>query len=248
MSLFRKNKQLTPSIKKQIFDCGADIRKDKWFDVFSASLGKIMANQTACLEYVVKGQDWNIDLDAGIISFGKDNYPLQFIGSESTSSNSWLWGWENINHFPDKVIELAQKTKATGEAWGLEPLTTAKFELSDVFNGHRVSIVTCAINDKNLCYYRCPHSNGAIFVAFSDIPDIVFRPLDIHNFISRAMECVQGFRVDHKIFIQSFLYQNDTPFEWDKLSIIAHFKQNLRIDFEQVDEFLRISKMKTLNT
>ena len=49
-----------------------------WNEIFSANLGKIMAIQIACAEYVVKNRDWNIDFDRGIISFGKDEYPLQF--------------------------------------------------------------------------------------------------------------------------------------------------------------------------
>lgn len=242
----KKEKSSSVVVKKQLFDCGVEIHKDNWFEVFSASLGKIMTNQKACAEFVVRGQNWNVDFKTGMISFGKDNYPLQFIGSESTSSNSWLWGWDNINHFPDKVIELANQTKKLGEAWGLDALTTAKFELSNVFNGHRMSVVTCAISDENLCYYRGPHSNGAIFVAFSNIPNVVFAPLELPLFVSTAMECIQTFHVDHNIFIQSFLYQNNTPYEWDNQTIIAHFKQDLRIEFEQVDEFLRISHMKSI--
>ena len=246
MGFFKKDTQ-PMSGKKPLFDFGMNIRKDSWFEVFSACLGKTIANQQACSELVVKGQNWNANLSAGIISFGKDQYPLQFIGSESTSSNSWLWGWENINHFPDSIIELANQTKRTGETMGLEALTTAKFELSDTFNGHNLSIVTCAISDKNLCYYKGPHSNGAIFVAFSKVPPKVFEPVDIHRFISIAMECIQKYHVDHRIFIQSFLFQNGTTYEIDGQTIIAHFKQDLRIEFEQIEEFQRIKNMKSNN-
>ena len=88
---------------------------DKWNDVFSANLGKIMAIQTACAKYVVKNRDWNVDFDKGIIAFGNDEYPLQFLGSEANSSNTWLWAWENINGFDDKIISLAREIKAKGE-------------------------------------------------------------------------------------------------------------------------------------
>ncbi len=47
----------------------------------------------------------------GVILFAGQKYPLQFIGSEATSSNTWLWGWENINGFPEKIIQAAMRTR-----------------------------------------------------------------------------------------------------------------------------------------
>lgn len=243
---FKKKEKLEAINKKNICNFGIDIRKNNWYEVFSASLGKITATQYACSELVVKGQNWNIDFRTAIISFGIDNYPLQFIGTESTVSNSWLWGWDNVNNFPDKIIELANSTKDVGEEWSLDSLTTNTFELTDNFSGHNLSIVTCAISDDNICYYRCPHSNGAVFVAFSNIPNDVFLPIDIHRFMKITLECIDKFHIDHKIFIQSFLHQNNTPYRWENLSIIASFGQDLHIDFEQSGEFLRISNMKNL--
>ena len=120
---------------------------DKWNDVFSANLGKIMAIQTACAKYVVKNRDWNVDFDKGIIAFGNDEYPLQFLGSEANSSNTWLWAWENINGFDDKIISLAREIKAKGEKLNLEALTTAEIEITDELNGHILSIVACGLAD-----------------------------------------------------------------------------------------------------
>ena len=33
---------------------------NKWNEIFSANLGKIMAIQTACAKYVVKNRNWNV--------------------------------------------------------------------------------------------------------------------------------------------------------------------------------------------
>ena len=88
--------------------------------------------QNACGALVVQNENWNIDLGRGVIFFGMREYPIQFIGSESKSSGTWLWGWENINHFPDEIIRLANETKACGEEWHLEALTAAEFDLNDI--------------------------------------------------------------------------------------------------------------------
>ena len=79
-----------------------------------------------------------------------------------------------------EIIQVATHAKVVGERWNLEPLTTAEFTLDDTFNGHNLSIVTCGLVDK-YCYYRGPHSGGAIFVAFSGVPIVCLPPSMFKN-------------------------------------------------------------------
>ena len=213
-----------------------------WNEIFSANLGKIMAIQTACAKYVVKNRDWNVDFDRGIISFGNDEYPLQFLGSEANSSNTWLWAWENISEFDDKIISLAREIKAKGEKLNLEALTTAEINISDELNGHTLSIVACSLADKNYCYYRDPYSDGAIFVAFDGVDERVFAPINAKDFADIVVNSIQQFPLNHKLFIESFLSWNKTKCEWKKNTLIADFEnsQKLEIDFEEKTELARI--------
>ena len=213
-----------------------------WNEIFSANLGKIMAIQIACAEHVVKNRDWNVDFDRGIISFGNDEYPLQFLGSEATSSNTWLWAWENISEFDDKIISLAREIKAKGEKLNLEALTTAEINISDELNGHTLSIVACSLADKNYCYYRDPYSDGAIFVAFDGVDERVFAPINAKDFADIVVNSIQQFPLNHKLFIESFLSWNKTKCEWKKNTLIADFEnsQKLEIDFEEKTELARI--------
>ena len=213
-----------------------------WNEIFSANLGKIMAIQIACAEYVVKNRDWNIDFDRGIISFGNDEYPLQFLGSEATSSNTWLWAWENINEFDDKIISLAREIKAKGEKLNLEALTTAEIDISDELNGHTLSIVACGLADKNYCYYYGPHSGGAILVAFDGVDEKVFTPVDAKDFADIVVRCIQQFPLNHKLFVESFLEWNKTKYKWKENTFIADFEnsEKLEIDFEEKSELARI--------
>ena len=213
-----------------------------WNEIFSANLGKIMAIQIACAEYVVKNRDWNIDFDRGIISFGKDEYSLQFLGSEATSSNTWLWAWENISEFDDKIISLAREIKAKGEKLNLEALTTAEINISDELNGHTLSIVACGLADKNYCYYRDPYSDGAIFVAFDGVDEKVFSSVSAKEFVDIIVRCIQQFSLNHKLFVESFLEWNKTKYKWKENTLIADFEnsQKLEIDFEEKTELARI--------
>ena len=213
-----------------------------WNEIFSANLGKIMAIQIACAEHVVKNRDWNVDFDRGIISFGNDEYPLQFLGSEATSSNTWLWAWENINGFDDKIISLAREIKAKGEKLNLEALTTAEIDISDELNGYTLSIVACGLTDKNYCYYYGPHSGGAILVAFDGVDEKVFTPVDAKDFADIVVRCIQQFPLNHKLFVESFLEWNKTKYKWKENTLIADFEnsQKLEIDFEEKSELARI--------
>ena len=217
----------------------------RWRDVFSACLGKMICVQNACAELVVRNEEWNVDLERGVILFDTREYPIQFIGSESKSSGTWLWGWENINQFPDSLIRLAGDTRKCGEAWQLEALTVDEFELNDIFNGHNLSIVSCGLAD-GYCYYRCPHEVGAFFVGISDVPDEVFAPVDLPRFVSVVTQCIEQFALDHRIFAEAFLLWNRTPYEADGDALIAHFAQDLRIEFERAGDDLRIASIATL--
>ena len=216
-----------------------------WNDVFSANLGKMMAIQIACAELVVKNKNWNVDFDKGIIAFGDDEYLLQFLGSEANSSNTWLWAWENINGFDDKIISLARSIKEKGEKINLEPLINAEIDITDELNGHNLSIVACGLADENYCYYRGPHSEGAIFVAFNEVDEKVFSPVNTRKFIDITMRCIQQFSLNHKLFIESFLDWNKNRYEWQENSIVAYFGKDgeLRIEFEKVKDNSRIKNI-----
>jgi hypothetical protein len=216
-----------------------------WNKIFSANLGKIMAIQTACAEHVVKNRDWNVDFDRGIISFGEDEYPLQFLGSESNSSNTWLWAWENINGFDENIISLAREIKAKGEKLNLEALTTAEIEITDELNGHILSIVACGLADKKYCYYRGPHSGGAIFVAFDGVDEKVFSSVSAKDFVDITIKCIQQFSLNHKIFVESFLEWNKTKYKLQGDIIIADFEKDgkLMIELEKIENSFRIKNI-----
>lgn len=204
-----------------------------------------MAIQTACAKYVVKNRDWNVNFDRGIISFGNDEYPLQFLGSEANSSNTWLWAWENINGFDENIISLAREIKAKGEKLNLEALTTAEIEITDELNGHILSIVACGLADKKYCYYRGPHSGGAIFVAFDGVDEKVFSSVSAKDFVDITIKCIQQFSLNHKIFVESFLEWNKTKYKLQGDIIIADFEKDgkLMIELEKIENSFRIKNI-----
>lgn len=236
----------TDEIKKQeltkIFD---EIDKNDWLQVFSACLGKMMVIQNNASDYIVKGRGWNVDFSTRSLFFGDDEYKIQFIGSESTASNTWMWGWENINHFSEETLVLANEMLKKGNEWNLKPLSTPKFELTDLYNGHTLSIVACGLSQENYFYYRGSHNGGAVYMAVEYTEKDVLKKAGITLFAQITMECVKQYPVDHKIFIESLLQWNKTPYKWNGNTLIASFPQELFIAFEQKAEHWRITSMKT---
>ena len=251
MGLFSKKGNHDPAggnaaNRVSIFDTDYPLDRSRWFHVFSACLGKSAAVQEAFGKYTVKNRNWNVDFSKGTLSFGKDAYPLQFLGSESSQSNSWMWGWNNINGFDESLITLAEEIRSIGESWNLEEFTTAQFELDDTFNGHTLAIAATGVTKGNYCYYKGPHANGAVLMAVDPKDTRVFAPVGLKTFMDYVISGIQTYYVDHPIFVESFLMWNGTPYEKEGTRIIAHFEKDLLIDFEQADEFLRIKGMKVL--
>lgn len=236
----------TDQIKKQeLTEIFNHIDKNDWMQVFSACLGKMMVIQNNASEYIVRGRGWNVDFSERSLYFGEDEYKIQYIGSESTVSKTWMWGWNNINNFSDELLVLANEIHDLGKEWNLANLSTQQFEINDLLNGHTLAIVACGISSENYFYYRCPHSSGAAYLAVEFAERSVLNQINISLFAQITMECVKQYPVDHKIFVESLLQWNKTPYKWKGDTLIAKFPQELLIGFEQKGELYRIVSMKT---
>lgn len=221
------------------------VNMSDWDQVFSACLGKMYTAQHAFLDLVRGEEGWYIDFEKGALTLGKQEFQVQFLGSESYASNSWLWGWENINNFPNSVLGQAQIARTYGQTWGLEPLMYPQCELNGTFNGHNFSMVVCGALAEDRCYYRCPTAGGqgAAFVALCDMPKELFAPVDGITFINSVSQCIQQFYLDHKIFVEAFLCWNKPPFDWSGDILTAHFDADVAVEFEQAGENYRIKNL-----
>ena len=64
------------------------------------------------------------------------------------------------------------------------------------------------------------------------------------TFINSTSQCIQQFYLDHKIFAESFLRWNKTPFDWNGDTLTAHFDADVAVEFEQAGENYRIKNLK----
>ena len=149
-------------------------------------------------------------------------------------------GLENVNQFDTQLLQLVEQVRQYGEEKALAPLQKAELMLDDDINGHTLSIVACGIQEPPVCYYRCPHANGAAFVALTDIPEDVFQPVDAWKFMNIVAQCLKTHIVDQKIFVESFLNWNQTAYTWNGMVLTAQFHQPMEIEFEIVEGMWRV--------
>ena len=214
------------------------VDKSNWSKLFSACVGKSTLLQKRAFKLLVEGSNWQVDFDSGKIYFDEHEFDMQFIGSESFSSNTWLWGYENINGFDERLLELANKAREFGEEFGLSAFNTPRFELDENFNGHTISMVLCTVFDEQN-YYRIEYEGGAAYVAFRS--DMVFEePVLANELLSIVNECISSYELDHKIFIKGLLLSCDMKFS-ESPNEVASDKYELSFKFDELNRLINIS-------
>jgi hypothetical protein len=79
---------------------------------------------------VLGEHEWNVDFDAGTISFlGENSLTVRtwhFLGSAAPEPRSWLWSWANPADRPERFLGLAIKLSAFGRGHGIAELSDAE--------------------------------------------------------------------------------------------------------------------------
>ena len=199
-----------------------------------------VAAQEAGSKLIVKGRRWSVDLKRGEISFGDDApRAIWYIGSEASSSRTWLWGYENINRLDERLLTLARDVRDFGSRYGLEELSTPKLALSAEINGHALSAIACGLSQEPVCYYRCPHAGGAVFVVLAagecvSSDGTIKLSMDARGLISLARDYIGAFQLNHAVFIKALLLRNGTKFSEAAGKIVANFKNDAVFSFDNL--------------
>nr|WP_314072446.1 DUF6882 domain-containing protein [uncultured Campylobacter sp.] len=223
------------------------VDKSSFIDLFSACLGCGTRVQEAGSKLIVKSRRRSVDLKRGEISFGDDApRAIWYIGSEASSSRTWLWGYENINRLDERLLTLARDVRDFGLRHGLEELSTPKLALSAEINGHALSAIACGLSQEPVCYYRCPHAGGAVFVAFAagecvSSDGTIKLSMDANELISLARDYIGEFQLNHAVFIKALLLRNGTKFSEAAGKIVANFKNDAVFSFDNLG---RLSEVK----
>lgn len=213
-------------------DCPVYFDRTNILDMLSLSAGRAILCQNRMGSMVIGGNNWGLDPMNGIIRFGDREFTAGILGSESDIQNTWLWSWAHTESgLPERVTALSHRAKKTLPQ--LAEFQTGKFMRDEMHTGHNLSMIACGALNDNLCYYRCPYDGGAALAVISGLPEEIFAPADMQEFMKQYIDIISGFYCDHRLLAAGFLWQNGTPFTESPEAITANFSgRNLTFRFE----------------
>ena len=150
----------------------ADVWTEAQYDQFvRESYGYLNRVQEAAKRDFALGSYGRFDWDQRkeTLTFSDKGVPkviacVEFVGSISTRTKTWLWSWDNDSILPS-VKEHIAEVRRFGELHGLRQLTTAKWGATEE-DGWAMTAVTARILQAKGAY-RSPHDNGCTFLVFT---------------------------------------------------------------------------------
>ena len=213
-----KNENIYELIKSKIFE---KFEKDQSIDVVSENLGKIIAIEGNYENYILRDNNWIVDLLEGCIYSGDEKYPIQIIGISSLKEDGngiWTWAWEYSDNFNENLLTFANNIKWVGRDLKLGVFYKSKLKLSDEVNGNILSAIACGISEENLAFDNInmvqTEIQGTLYYAIKDLPNEVFSPVNLREFSDITVSCIDMYTLNHKLFIESFLKWNKTKYKW----------------------------------
>lgn len=113
--------------------------------------------------------DWN--QETGELIFSDAGVPkviarIQFVGSISKKSNTWLWSWDNPTILEDMKKDML-RVRAFGEKHQIEKLTTAKWPAEEADGWEMTSLAAKICQARGA--FRAEHEDGFTFLMITDI-------------------------------------------------------------------------------
>jgi hypothetical protein len=91
---------------------------------------------------------------------------IQFVGSVSTESDTWLWAWNN-DSITAELCESLSAVRDYGETHGLPHLTTAKWPAHEIDGWEMTGIAAFLLQAEGA--YRTPGENGYAFMIITAV-------------------------------------------------------------------------------
>jgi hypothetical protein len=122
---------------------------------------------------------YDYDLDRGTLTFSQEDVvrvvaSILVVGTTSQSAGTWLWSWANA-HLPESVSEPVKKVRDFGISEDVAELAD-RYLQDDEYVGWAMTAIAARILDA-MGAYRCPGTNGYIYmlltdIAFADLPPV----------------------------------------------------------------------------
>ena len=114
---------------------------------------------------------WDWDQERGEIVFSNDGVPaviakIDFIGSVSTKTNTWLWSWANPSLL-DTARSRTTSIRKVGDDRDFPHLTVPKWPAEEADGWDMAAVAAHVLDAQGV--YRTPDDNGFTFLALSNM-------------------------------------------------------------------------------
>ncbi len=148
-------------------------RRDGWKPFLSEAISDLQTKQDLLEQWfgLSKHERWDWDQETGGIVFSNGGVPalvarIQFVGSVSTLSNTWLWSWANPS-IEAKTADDLLAVRTFGEAETFANLTVPKWPADEV-DGWEMTAVAAKILDAQGAY-RTSDDKGFTFMLLTEV-------------------------------------------------------------------------------
>jgi hypothetical protein len=154
-------------------DCLTGDALEAWEDTIGACHEELRAKQDALEAQFKLGthKRYDYDQEKATLVFSNDGVhavvaDVEFIGSVSTKSNSWLWAWANLNTLPPVRTRIVA-VRDFGEDKCFPHLTAPRWTADEVDGWEMAGIAVQVLGAKGV--YRVPGPNGCLFMAIMNM-------------------------------------------------------------------------------
>jgi hypothetical protein len=154
-------------------ECLNDADREKWDGFVSACCLELEHKQDRLNEdfALSKHKRWDWDQVTGQLVFSNDGVSalistIEFIGSVSTLSDTWLWAWANFS-INLNVRGRITKVRELGEHEHFPHLKTPQWHATEHEGWHMAAIAAHVLGAVGV--YRTPGENGATFLALMNV-------------------------------------------------------------------------------
>ena len=146
---------------------------EKWIDQIAEAYNLLSERQDVLMEEYKLGNherfDW--DQETRSLVFSNDGVPaviakIQFVGSVSTVSDTWLWSWANPS-IVDGAKDQMYRVRNFGDKHGYDALTTEEWHADEVDGWEMTSMAAFVLDAKGA--YRTSSDNGFTYMVITDI-------------------------------------------------------------------------------
>lgn len=165
-------------------------------DLFEAAAFVTFENQFR-LAHLLGEHDWSLDTHRAVVSFTPSGleFPVQFLGTHSEQSNTWLWADCNAHSaLPSAALASCRAVRHIGRSHELPCFVHDQFSLVDQAGEPTAETLALVATHLSGCsaYYRSPYEGGSVYFAFSD-KSIDEQPgFDFENFVDAYKSLLWG--------------------------------------------------------